>query len=217
MKRFQRWRPYLLPAAALMVFAGVVGPWIDHAAAGLVITGLDLGEYVKFLPGFLDGTLTLWRPGLYAPLLAASLALSAYAFDTRYGYGWPARTVLLVAAAVLALNMLPPAWTPRRMLTPEFRPQALAIALGLAAAAISPMVALIDRRVRGGVVALLALAGLWFPLRGFAAMRGEIDLIYGASQPLAWGPYVMAAGLLGLLVLGLSELWEKSNASGNSD
>ena len=217
MRRILTWRPYLLPAAALAVFAGVVGPWIAHPAAGLVITGLDLGEYVKFLPSFLDGSLALWRPGFYAPLLAGSLALSLYAFDPPYGYGWPARVVLLIAAIILALNMLPPAWTPQRMLTAEFRAQALAIGLSVAAAAVSPMLALLDRRIRGTALVLTALAGLWFPLRGFAAMRGDIDLVYGAPQSVAWGPVVMAAGLLGLLVLGLSDFWETRDATGNSD
>ena len=40
----------LLPLGALLAFWGYVGPWVDHRVAGLAILGLDLGEYVKFLP-----------------------------------------------------------------------------------------------------------------------------------------------------------------------
>lgn len=126
LETIKRW---LLPAGAFLALAGYFGPWINHDAAGLVVTGLDLGEYVKFLPAIVNGEITLWREGFYLPLLCVSLTLSLFAFCHEYGYGWPIRILLLAVAVVTALNMLPPAWTPQRMLTPEFRLQAMAIGL----------------------------------------------------------------------------------------
>ena len=46
----------LLPLGALLAFLGYVGPWVDHRVAGLAVLGLDLGEYVKFLPQVRAGT-----------------------------------------------------------------------------------------------------------------------------------------------------------------
>ncbi|NJN84002.1 MAG: hypothetical protein HC802_18155 [Caldilineaceae bacterium] len=53
----------LLPIAVLVALAGYFGPWVDHPVAGLVVTGLDLGEYVKFLPVILSAEIVLWREG----------------------------------------------------------------------------------------------------------------------------------------------------------
>ena len=92
----------LLPLGAFLALAGFFGPWVNHAAAGLVITGLDLPEYVKFLPAMLAGQLTLWREGFYLPLVAVSMALSLHAFDARLRYGWFARSLLLGTALVAA-------------------------------------------------------------------------------------------------------------------
>lgn len=44
-----------LMVGILLLLTGYFGPWIDHEVAGLVVTGLDLGEYVKFLPEVRSG------------------------------------------------------------------------------------------------------------------------------------------------------------------
>ena len=114
---------WLLPVGGLLALIGYFGPWVDHRVAGLVVTGLDLGEYVKFLPGVRGGEVIIWRHGFYLPLLAVSLACALSAYHRQLHYGWTIRTPLLAAGAIAAFNMLPPAWTPARMLTPEFRLQ----------------------------------------------------------------------------------------------
>ncbi len=206
-----RFRSLLLPLGAILTFSGYIGPWIGHRAAGLVVTGLDLGEYVKFLPSIIGGQVVLWRPGFYLPLVAVSLAISFYVFDPRLHYGWITRSLLLAVAVVASLNMLPPAWTPQRMATAEFRWQAMAIVATLAAAAISPFLALIDRQVRGGIVAGLAVAGAWLSYSGFFRILDDVTLIYSQSQRPAWGAYVMLFGLVTLVLIGTSEFREQGN------
>jgi hypothetical protein len=141
--------------ALLLAFAGYVGAWVDHKAAGLVITGLDLGEYVKFLTPVRRGEVTLWREGFYLPLVAVSLGASLLAFRAELRYAWPVRALLLALAGVAALNLLPPAWTPARMMTDEFRQQALALIGCLAALAFSPLLALLPRKVTAVLIAVL--------------------------------------------------------------
>lgn len=79
--------PLLLPLGALLAFLGYVGPWVDHRVAGLAVLGLDLGEYVKFLPGVRAGATGLWREGFYLPLVAISLTLSLCTW--RVDVRWP--------------------------------------------------------------------------------------------------------------------------------
>jgi hypothetical protein len=197
---------HLLPLGAVLALLGYFGPWINHAAAGLVVTGLDLAEYVKFLPEMLAGRLPLWREGFYLPLVAVSLALSLHAFDARLRYGWLWRIILLALALVAALNLLPPAWTPQRMLTPEFRQQALVLGALVLAVAISPFLALLPAWLRSGATAFLATLAMWVPVRSFLRIVDDISMLYNHQQSPAWGMYVMLVGLFTLAALGVAAL-----------
>lgn len=193
---------WLVPLAGLATLIGYFGPWIDHAAAGLVITGLDLAEYIKFLPAIRGGALSLWRQGFYAPLVAVSMTASLNAFRTELGYGWPMRIVMLLIAGVAALNMLPPAWTPQLLLTPEFRLQAMAIVFCLGIAAISPFVALLPRQLTGATTLVLAALAIWLPVTNFLRVLPDISRIYNQPQTPGWAMYVMIAGLVALGAAG---------------
>lgn len=197
---------WLLPLAAILTLTGYFGPWVSHRVAGLVVTGLDLGEYVKFLPTVRGGQVMLWREGFYLPLVAVSLALSLAAFRPQWRYGWPMRSLLLIIAGIAALNLLPPAWGPATFTNPEFRQQILALALCLGAAAISPFLALLSRWVGSSVVLLLSLAALWFPLRDFLRVLPTIRELYNEPLSPGWGVYVMVIGLLLMMAAQMCDL-----------
>lgn len=192
----QRW---LLPAACLITLAGVFGPWVAHPVAGLVITGLDLGEYVKFLPAVQDGEVWLWRPGFYAPLVCVSAACSLAAYRRDLGYAPWLRGPLLLLALVSALNLLPPAWTPQRLLEAEFRWQTGALVLLLAALSLSPFLALLPRTLAAVAVSLAALAALVFPIQGFLTILPAVGALMARPITPAWGMWCTVAGLLALL------------------
>ena len=189
----------LLPVGALLALAGYFGPWIDHDVAGLVVTGLDLGEFVKFLVPVRNGEIALWREGFYLPLFTVSLALSLSAFRKEIGYGWPVRILLLLVAAVAALNMLPPAWDPPRLRTPEFRLQTVAIGLSLLSILVSPFWALLPRWLPVALLSLFAALSLWFPISAFLRILPTISGLYNRPLTPGWGLYVMALGLVILL------------------
>jgi hypothetical protein len=210
---FRQALAWLLPLAGLVTLIGYFGPWIDHAAAGLVVTGLDLAEYVKFLPGVRTGALSVWREGFYLPLVTVSLAWSLSAFRPELGYGWPVRSLLLLGAAIAALNLLPPAWTPGLLRTPEFRGQAAVMLICLGIVLVSPFAALLPRRLTGATIALLAAWSLWTPVRSFLIILSEIVLVYNVAQQPAWGMYVMMVGLVGLLMVGLLFMLLRSTKS----
>ncbi len=189
---------WLLPAALLLAFAGYVGAWVDHSAAGLVITGLDLGEYVKFLTPVRRGEVTLWREGFYLPLLAVSFGASLLAFRGELRYAWLVRVLLLVLAGAAALNLLPPAWPPARMMTAELRQQALALITCLAALAFSPLLALLPRQVAAVLIAALSVLAAIVPVRQFFAVLPAIETLYNQPQAPGWGLVLCAASLLTL-------------------
>jgi len=193
--RLARW---LLPLSGLLALAGFFGPWLPHRAAGLVITGLDLGEVVKFLPPVQSGQIPLWRQSFYLPLVAVSLAFGLHAWRAELAYPWPLRVALLGLAVVAGLNLLPPAWTPQRLLTPEFRLQTAALIGCLALAGLSPLAALLP----GWLPALLTLAvtvpALWLPLQGFLRVLPTLGQLYNRPIAPGWGLWVTELGLAGL-------------------
>lgn len=201
----------LLPLAALLTLVGFWGPWVDHPVAGLAILGIDLGEYVKFLPQVRAGELVLWREGFYLPLVAASLALSLCVFRAEFRYPWWVRVPMLAGAVVAALNLLPPAWTPQRMLTPEFQQQTLAIGLCLAAMAFSPFLALLPARLTGGLILVLSLPALAIPVEQFARVLPGIGVLYNHPLMPGWGMIVLMIGLATLAVGGVTMMVGKQN------
>jgi hypothetical protein len=184
-----------LPLATGLALAGYFGPWVDHAAAGLVITGLDLGEYVKFLPDVQSGVVAIWRPGFYAPLVAVGAVCVLAAFRRSFTYPWWARAALLTIALMAALNLLPPAWTPRRMLLAEFRWQASALLLLFAGVLFSPFLGLGPDRVAAIVVTLLSAIGIVAPSLGFLAVLPNIERLYRHPIAPGWGLWLAWIGL----------------------
>lgn len=191
---------WLLPVALVAALAGYFGPWVTHAVAGLVITGLDLGEYVKFLPAVREGTISIWRPGFYAPLVAISAAAILAAYRRDFHYAWWLRYPLLALAAIAAFNLVPPAWTPTRLLEAEFRMQTACLLLLLLALALSPVLALLRRIFAATLVTLLVLPALVAPVQGFLQVLPTIQALYNHPLTPGWGMWLMVAGLVLIVV-----------------
>lgn len=190
------WGRWLLLAGALCALAGYFSPWVDHAAAGLAILGIDLGEYVKFLPPVSSGEIALWREGFYLPLFAVALTLALFAFRSECRYPLWVRGIMLIVGAVSALNMVPPAWTPRLLLTPEFRLQTIWIATALSALAVSPLLALLPRWFASGCAVLLALASAIVPTWMFLKTLPAIEPLYNHTLAPARGFWLLVVGLV---------------------
>ncbi len=205
-----RWLRWLIPLGGLLTLLGYFGPWVNHRVAGLVIMGLDLGEYVKFLPEVRSQQISLWREGFYLPLVVVSLTFSLYAFRAPLGNRWLHRIFMVLVASVAALNMLPPAWTPAKLITAEFRLQTVAILFCLVAVAFSPFLALVPQRIT--MIIVIGLSGLafWFPIVNFLRVLPAISTLYNHSLTPGWGLFVMAGGLL---ILAGGSVWSAYHPS----
>jgi hypothetical protein len=199
-------RPHwlLLVLAGLIGVAGYFGPWVPHRAAGLVIIGLDLAEYVKFLPEVISGQIALTRELFYVPLFAASL--SAGLLAGRRTLPVLGRALLALAAIPLALAMLPPAWSPTSLRTPEYRLQVLAIAVCLLMLPGILLTRHLPRRLVLVVIALLGLAAALAPVNSFLLVRPAIAAVYNHSLPLGWGFWANLLGFLALSVVAIADV-----------
>jgi hypothetical protein len=183
--------------------AGYYGPWIPHKAAGLVVIGVDLAEYVKFLPDVIAGRISLRRELFYLPLFAASIG-AGLLVSRRTLPAW-SRVVLAVANLTTAAAMLPPAWSPPILLLPEFRLQAGAILLCWLLIPGALLTRHLPKQLILIIVGVLSLAAAIAPAWGFLQIRPGIEALYHQTLPLGWGFWVNAAGFLGAAIFACAE------------
>ena len=190
-----------LPIGILLTLAGYFGAWVWHPAAGLVILGIDLAEYVKFLAEVRTGSIGMWREWFILPAGALSICLTLVAVNRRFAIRWYIALPLLLASAYAALSALPPAWTPALLTTPEFIKQTILIAVCLGAIVISPLLRPLPPLFVGWVTCTLQLGGAAGVLRQFLIVKPAIDRVYGTPPPLGWGPFAYAAGVVFILLV----------------
>ena len=187
-----RWYPVL--SAFVVALAGYFGAWIWHGAAGLVVTGVDLAEYVKFLPPVRAGQITLLREAFYVPLAAGSL-IAGLAASRRVLPLW-LRWLAGLSAIALALAMLPPAWSPGVLTQPEFRLQFFVMAACIATLLLLPVTRLLPDAIVLMVVGLLALISAIWPAYSFLPLQQPTQALYGSSLRPGWGFWVSTFGFL---------------------
>lgn len=186
----------------LLMAAGYWGPWVPAQAAGLRVLGLDLAEYVKFVAEVRSGQIVLTREVFYLPLVALTLSLSLLAHRSELRLPALARWILNLLAIPAALAMLPPAWTPALLTTPEFVKQTAAIVTCLGLAVLSyPLLRRLPGRLAMASVVVLALLAVFPPLLSFARLAPALDAIYGHALPPGRGSWQMTLGAA-LLAVG---------------
>ncbi|MFB0534424.1 MAG: hypothetical protein ACETWR_05530 [Anaerolineae bacterium] len=199
-----------------LAIMGYFRPWVDHKTAALVLTGQDMGEFVKFLPEVRAGTVPMIREFFYLPPFAAALCLILLMASKRLAYPLVVRAVMLLAVLGLAWAMLPPVWTPQLLLTAEFRKQTVAIAFCLLLLIVHPILRYLPPRRcpehsrREGLTAVsmmvLALLGAVPPLWQFLSIREAVNRAYGWPVQVGWGLWVTVLGFL-IVVAGAVTLF----------
>ena len=206
-----------LSAIGLFLLAlGYWGAWLPHPAAGLNILGIDLPEYVKFVPEVTSGQIPIKREIFFYPLLALAMGLILLGTIQRPALPRWLRSVPVLLAVPTALAMLPPAWTPALLRTPEFRLQVTYILFLLLAVLLSPLIhRYLSDWWRG---AMLVLVGV-IPFQALSAynrLLPALEKLY--QQPLESGVayYLVAIGAI-LLGLGgalvLVSQWRRRSAT----
>jgi hypothetical protein len=196
-----RWLAIIL--AIVVGLIGYYGPWVPHKAAGLIVIGLDLAEYVKFIPDVISGRIVLSREVFYLPLFASSVAASLLA--SRRALPLWNRWLLALIAIPLALAMLPPAWSPSILLQPEFHLQTVAIAFCLLLVPGALLSRHAPDRLILVIIGLLSLAAAVAPAWGFVQVRSAIEALYRQPLTLGWGFWIGTIGFLATALVSIAE------------
>jgi len=193
----------LLPLGWALAAIGYYGPWIDHTTAALTLSGADMAEFVKFLPAVQDGTLEIIRQLFYLPSLAVTVGVAFLIASGRLAYSWPVRILALVLCLPLSVQLLPPAWSATRLVTPEFRLQAVALGLCWLLLAASWLLGRLPSWLSGPLTASLALAAGLLPAWQLLLAKPAIDAVYGTAPHLGWGFFLCLAGLAIMTLVGV--------------
>ena len=206
----QAWMTKILtPPGVALVLVGYWGPWVNHKTAALVLSGLDMAEFVKFLPGVQAGAEFMIRELFYLPLLAAAFCLALMGSNRLWRYPLWARAVMVIVAIVLVIIVLPPyPFILQALSSDEFRRQFLMGAGCLAIVGGMLLYRRLPRAIMAALLIVVSLAGAIPPLWQFFSIRDALDRVYGQPIHVGWGLWLMAAGFLvvagaGVWILGI--------------
>ncbi|MCR4407831.1 MAG: hypothetical protein NUW24_13080 [Anaerolineae bacterium] len=183
------------PLGILLALTGYWGAWVDHKTAALVLSGLDMGEYAKFLPEVREGSLVVLRELFYLPPLAAALCLALLVGWLWSRYSLMARVLMLGLAVGLCLVVLPPyPFVLHALSSAEFRGQFILSVLCLLGVAAAPLYHRLSDRVAQLLLTMLACLGPLPAIAQFCAIRPALERAYGWPLPIGWGLWVMVVG-----------------------
>jgi hypothetical protein len=195
LKRMDSKTWFLIGIALALI--GYWGPWVNHKTAALVLSGLDMAEFVKFLPGVQAGTEFMIRELFYLPPLAAALCLALMGSSRLWRYPLWARAIMAIIAIVLAIIVLPPYPSILQALSSdEFRRQFLMTAGCLAATGGTLLYRRLPRAIAAGLLIVISLVGATAPAWQFLSIRSALDSVYGQPIHIGWGLWLMVAGFL---------------------
>ncbi len=187
-----------------LALVGYFGPWVPHESAALTVTGFELAHLTR-----LQGSPASITPALFlTPLVAAAILLGLLANQptnqlTNQPTNKPTNKFLTLAAALLALAVLPPY---QFILDAQYRGQLALAAGGLLLVLLTLLARWLPRRAWTVLVALVALAGAIPALWQFALLRPLVVALYDRPLGLGWGLVTCTAGFALLLISSIQQL-----------
>jgi len=179
----------------VLALIGYWGPWVNHKTAALVLSGLDMSEYVKFLAEVKWGTESMVREIFYLPPLAVALCLALLAANERADYSSWMRGLMLVAAVALALVVLPAyPFVLQALTSSEVRWQFASSILCLLFIGGYRFYRRLSTSLVAWLLMGLAFVGAVPPLWQFFSIRHAINRVYGQPIELGWGLWLTVAG-----------------------
>jgi hypothetical protein len=181
------------------VVVGYFGPWILHKTAALTVPGSELTWFAKSFAQVTRGLFVL-------PLIAAGviLGLTAQRLVTR-----PLARLGMVALGILVILASTPVYD--SILSPDYRGQLILMMVGGVMVVLTLFTPRLPHRVLGGLIVLLALAGVLPTLWQFAAFYPRVAALYDDGLGVGWGLVVCVSGFVLLLVRGILAVVVASN------
>jgi hypothetical protein len=189
-------RSTLFSLAATAVLLAYFLPWLPHPAVGLRLIGLEMGEWVKFLPQVQSGEVGADRNLFYLPPITLGLMLSLWTT------GWPngrwQTWVMRGLAVFVSLLAFPALEAIRDEPSSEWLLRLLLIAGVVLVAVLSGLGGRLPAMLPWLLIFLLALLGAALPTWAYLAVRPVIADWLRAAIGIGPGVWLNLAGHLGI-------------------
>lgn len=199
----RRQLPYKL--GFVLVLAGYLMVWLPQPVAGLSFIGLEIGEWIKFLPQMQSGEIAANRNLFYLPPITLGLLLALWTtgWPNRRWQSWAMRAV----AVLLAMLAFPAVEAILDEGADQWLGRVLAIVLVLIVALSIPV---LDRLPRNSglnlawfLMLILAFIGLLLPTWAYMAVRPVVAQLL--IRDVGVGPGVWLNGV-GHFLIGATSL-----------
>lgn len=201
-------RQFFLKTGFTLVLLGYLMVWLPQPVAGLSFIGLEIGEWVKFMPQIRSGQVAVNRNLFYLPpiTLGMLLVLWTSGWPNRRWQTWAMRTVAILVA-MLAFPAL-------EAILYEGRDQWLVRVLMILAVVVMafllPLLDRLPRRRRSTVVwiimIILAMTGLIFPSWAYLTVRPAAADLFASGVGVGPGVWLNGVGDLMIAIVALTFL-----------
>ena len=195
------WSQIIIPFGFTVILVAYFLVWLPQPVAGLSFIGLEMGEWVKFLPQVRSGELAGNRYYFYIPPITLGIMMLAWTItwpDKRW-QTWVVRG-LAVAIAFLAFPSVEALLDEPAS---EWLLRLILVLLVLILALLSPLFKLLSPsiRINGSwiLILLMGLVGAIFPTWAYMAVRGPVGDLLRSAIGIGPGVWLNAAGHLLLL------------------
>lgn len=197
----------------MLILAGYLMVWLPQPVVGLSFIGLEMGEWVKFLPQVRSGQIAASRNLFYLPpvLLGLMLALWTAGWPNRRWRTWAMRFL----AIVVAMLAFPAVEAFLQESSDQWLTRVLMILLVAIATASIPLT---DRlpdhglRVARIIMLILAVAGLILPTWAYLEIRPVVAQLLNNSVGIGPGVWLNGAGFLMVAIAAAAHLTQSRNA-----
>jgi hypothetical protein len=195
----------LLLLAFTGILAGYLTVWLPNDAAGLSFLGLEIGEWVKFLPRVQAGELPMSRDFFYLPpvILGAMMALLASRWPNSRWQTWAMRGLAILVACLA----LPSIDAIRFEPASEWLLRLILVASVAILALLSGLLSKLPDLPFWLLMGMAALLGLLLPLWAYVVVRPAVAELW--QRPVAFGPgiWLNSAGNLAIILLATLEIY----------
>jgi hypothetical protein len=196
-----------------VILLGYLAAWLPHEAAGLSFIGLELGEWVKFLPQVMSGEVAADRNLFYLPPITLGLMLALWTA------GWPNSRWQTWATRGLAVLVAMLAFPAIEAILEESPDQwLLRLVMILLVTTVALLVAFMPRRsrrqgqaIKWGIMLVLALVGLTLPTWAYLAVRPAVTQVLVQEVGVGPGIWLNAIGHILVAAVALMLLLERTN------
>ena len=192
----------LLLAGFTAVFIGYLTVWLPGPAAGLMLIGIEMGEWIKFMG---MGPRRNW---FYLPPITLGLMLVVWTV------GWPngrwQTWVMRAGAVAISFLSFPALEDLTGQVSHEYTPRVWAIGLVMVVAGVSGAIGRwsLAIRLKWVVIALLALVGAILPFWVYGQARAAVSEVVGLPIGVGLGIWLNGFGHVAAILAALKRFFD---------